>query len=178
MKKKTHLDINPKTKIGELLETYPELEAVLIELAPTFKKLKNPLLRKTIGKVASLQQAASIGEIPVGELIRVLRSETGQSDSAIISGDGDVVMVEPDWFNEDKVFDIFDASPLIDSGGHPMPEILSRLDKTGEQDIFKLITPFIPAPIIDLIAKKGYFHYCRKINENEYHTFLKRDLID
>jgi len=172
---KAHLDINPKTKIGELLETYPELEAVLIEIAPTFKKLKNPLLRKTIGKVASLQQAASIGEIPVGEIIRRLRAEVGQSDSENIIDEGAVVLVEPDWFNEDKIGDCFNASPLIDSGEHPMPEILTRLDKANDNEIFQLITPFVPAPIIDLISKKGYSHYCRKINEKQFQTFFIKD---
>ncbi len=169
------LDINPKTKIGELLETYPELEAVLFKLAPTFKKLKNPLLRKTIGKVATLQQAASIGEVPLGELIRVLRAEAGQSESEIIKGDGEIVKVEPDWFNKEALGECFDASSIIDSGDHPMPEILSRLELSDENKIFQLITPFIPAPIIDLISAKGYSHYCRKINEKEYHTFFKRN---
>ena len=173
---KAQLDINPKTKIGELLDTYPELEAVLIELAPTFKKLKNPLLRKTIGKVATLQQAASIGEVPLGELIRVLRLEAGLSDSEITPDDGAVILEEPDWFNEEALGDSFNATSLINSGEHPMPEVLSRLDISDENKIFQLITPFIPAPIIDLISKKGYSHYCRKINEKEFHTFFKRKL--
>jgi len=158
------------------METYPELEAVLIELAPTFKKLKNPLLRKTIGKVATLQQAASIGEVPLGELIRVLRSEVGQSDPENISEEGDVVLAEPDWFNEESMGECFDATSLIDAGEHPMPEILSRLEISDKNKIFQLITPFVPAPIIDIISKKGFSHYCRKINEKEFHTFFKRKL--
>ena len=32
--------ITPQTKVGELLETYPELEEVLVALAPPFKKLR------------------------------------------------------------------------------------------------------------------------------------------
>lgn len=50
------LIITPKTKVLELIETYPELEDILIEYAPAFKKLKNPLLRKTVAKIATLQQ--------------------------------------------------------------------------------------------------------------------------
>ena len=41
------LIVTPKTKIFDLLEAYPELEDLLISMAPEFVKLKNPLLRKT-----------------------------------------------------------------------------------------------------------------------------------
>ena len=34
---------------------YPELEEVLIGLAPPFKKLKNPLLRKSVAKIATIK---------------------------------------------------------------------------------------------------------------------------
>ena len=53
MADKKDLLITPKTKVGELLDAYPELEPVLMGLAPAFNKLKNPVLRKTIGKVAT-----------------------------------------------------------------------------------------------------------------------------
>ena len=38
-----NLIITPRTKVYELLQAYPELEDLLIELAPVFKKLKNPV---------------------------------------------------------------------------------------------------------------------------------------
>jgi len=47
---KKELIITPQIKVAELLETYPQLEEVLIDLSPTFKKLKNPVLRRTIAR--------------------------------------------------------------------------------------------------------------------------------
>ncbi len=55
------LIITPKTKIYDLLESYPELEDVLLSSAPEFKKLKNPVLRKTIARITNIGQAATIG---------------------------------------------------------------------------------------------------------------------
>ena len=71
--------ITPKTRVGELLDTYPELEPVLMELAPAFKKLQNPVLRRTVGKVATLQQAAALGKVSLSEIINTLRMEVGQA---------------------------------------------------------------------------------------------------
>lgn len=54
------LIITPHTKVSELLDAYPELEPILLELSPAFEKLKNPLLRKTIARFTTLKHAASI----------------------------------------------------------------------------------------------------------------------
>ena len=67
------LQITPDTKIGALLEAYPQLEEKLIELAPAFRKLKNPILRKTVAKVTSIRQAARVGGVPVGEMVNQLQ---------------------------------------------------------------------------------------------------------
>ncbi len=169
-----NLLITPKTKIGELLEAYPELEPVLFDLAPEFKKLKNPILRKTVGKVATLQQAASLAGIPVTRIINTLRAEVGQEISDKIEDQGNIIYEKPGWFEEQRVKQRFDATQLINSGDHPMQEVFTQLGKTGKNEIFLLITPFVPAPIIELITKKGFAHYCRKINENEIHTYFKQ----
>lgn len=57
--------ITPKSKLMQVLETYPELEDKLISYIPAFKELKNPILRETIARIATLQQVAVIGKIKV-----------------------------------------------------------------------------------------------------------------
>lgn len=166
------LIITPRTRVGELLEAFPELEPVLLELSPAFKKLKNPVLRRTVGKVASLQQAASLGNISVTELVNTLRMEIGQElFEGEASGD-DINYEKPDWFDPGQLSVSFDASPLIDSGENPMQEVLAHLEKTGKGKIFMLTTPFVPAPIIELISKKGYQHYCKAAGEGQYYTYF------
>ncbi len=156
------LIITPKTRVGELLIAYPQLEPVLLKLAPAFSKLKNPILRKTIGKVATLQQAASLGHIPVTEIINTLRAEVGQE----LFNEGNIQEIinfkEPEWFHKDRVSVSFDATPLINAGQNPMKEIFRHLDMTGKGELFLLVSPFVPAPIIELIQKKGYAHFCQQ----------------
>jgi hypothetical protein len=49
------LSITPSTKVAALLDRFPELEELLIGIAPPFKKLKNPMLRRGVAKVASVK---------------------------------------------------------------------------------------------------------------------------
>ncbi|TKJ43662.1 hypothetical protein CEE36_02970 [candidate division TA06 bacterium B3_TA06] len=74
--------LSPKTRIAELLKAFPFLEEFLPRYNPKFKKLLNPVARKTIGKIATLQMAASNADIEVTRFIADLRdaikSQTGQ----------------------------------------------------------------------------------------------------
>ena len=67
------LIISPKTKVLQLIEAYPQLEDTLIDYVPAFRKLKNPILRNTVAKITTLQQAATIGNVKVEELINLFR---------------------------------------------------------------------------------------------------------
>ena len=51
----------PKTKVEELLFKYPFVKEFLMNLDPHFRALDNPLLRKTLGRVATLSKVAMVG---------------------------------------------------------------------------------------------------------------------
>jgi hypothetical protein len=165
------LIISPKTKVGEMLDTYPELEEVLMNLSPDFKKLKNPILRKTIGKIASLQQVASIGKIPVDVLVNTLRKEIGQNPTDMQHTE-EQTTTQPSWFRRDKIIQSYDAREDINAGNHPMQFIFGEIGKTKQTEIFELITPFVPAPIIDKLGEKGYAAWTEMVDENTYKTYF------
>ena len=57
--------ITPDSKVGALLQEFPQLEEVLMRMSPAFGHLRNPILRKTVAKVATLRQIAKIGDVPL-----------------------------------------------------------------------------------------------------------------
>lgn len=63
------MDLNANTKIDDLLQEYPFLMEYLVARSPKFKLLQNVVMRKTMGKVATVAQAASIGGIDPGQLL-------------------------------------------------------------------------------------------------------------
>ena len=68
MERAYNMKINKNTKILQLLEENPDLLNVLVGISPEFKKLQNPLLRKTIGRFATIEHAAQTSGIPFEEL--------------------------------------------------------------------------------------------------------------
>ncbi len=171
-----HLLITPQTKVGDLLKAFPQLEDVLVEMAPAFKKLRNPVLRKTVARVTSLAQAARVGNISVIELIQRLRREVGQPEyTETKKAEGSSLTEPPTWYDENLIVNTLDARPIIDAGDQPIGRVLRDLDKLTERQIYKLITPFEPAPLIDKAKDKGLLVWIRSESSTEFHTyFFKR----
>lgn len=69
------MELNASTKIDDLLTAYPFLLDYLVNKSPEFKHLKNPLMRKTMGKIATLQRVASIGKLDLEAFIAEMAEE-------------------------------------------------------------------------------------------------------
>jgi len=165
--------ITPGTKVGELLHAYPELEQVLLDLSPAFAKLKNPVLRKTIARVATLQQAAMVGGLKTDLLITRLRQVAGQGETEFAdAGDASSLGI-PDWYDRTRISVTFDATPMINGGESPMAEILSLARELEPGKLLELETPFYPAPIVDLLEKKGCRSYAETRGEKTVTYFYK-----
>jgi len=145
------------TKVAALLDHYPELEDVLIALAPPFKKLKNPFLRKGVAKVASLRQAAVVGGMPVGELINKLRAAVGQEPVASVDSGQTIAYFssQPEWFDAAKVVASIDER-AADPDKMPIVTVLQRAVTLRPGEVLELITTFLPAPGIEIMKTKGF----------------------
>lgn len=168
---KKQLIISPKTKVLQLIETYPELEDVLINYVPAFKKLKNPILRKTVAKIATLQQAASIGNVKVGDLINHLRKEVGQElmNSEV---NNPYNTLQPGWFNETNIVQELDVRDMLAAGEHPVNQVLADLKKLPNNSIYKMTAPFLPAPLIDKASSLEFKHYVVKESDNKFFVYF------
>jgi hypothetical protein len=165
------LIITPKTKVLQLLEAYPQLEAILIGMVPAFKKLQNPVLRRTVAKVASLQQAAAVGGVRTEELINRLRREVGQ-DLTDESAGGAYNTTRPAWFDEKRLAKELDARPLLAAGEQPVNQVMADFAAMAPATIYKLSAPFLPAPLIDKGSSLGLDHWLVKENEESFVVYF------
>jgi len=154
----SELVIAPKTKVAELIEAYPQLEEALIECVPAFEKLRNPVLRKTVARITTLQQAAAIGGVNVEDLINRLRKAVGQdyfSGAAAAAYNTD----QPAWFSEARVVAGLDARGMLTAGEQPVNQVIADLRALQPGDIYRLVAPFMPAPLVDKASSLGISHW-------------------
>lgn len=78
--------ISKETRLADLLARKPGLEDFLVQYHPAFKGLKSSFLRKTVGKVATIANAAGIAGVDADELVAAILKQVSQSDPAPDSG--------------------------------------------------------------------------------------------
>ncbi len=169
------LAINPSTRVGDLLDAYPGMDEVLIGIAPAFAKLRNPVLRKTVAKLATLEQAASIGGLTVKELITKLREAAGV-DASDLTEDrpGPAGEPAPCWHDESKVGMRVDADAMLEQGVHPLGLVQEAAGKLGPGAIIRIESGFRPEPLIEMMRRRGLEVWSRETSPGRHLTDICR----
>jgi hypothetical protein len=168
-------EIIPSVTVHDLLNEYPELEEVLIGIAPPFKKLRNPFLRKSITKIATLRHISSVGRVPLDDLIARLREEVGQSNSQISYKDEDYFGEQPHWYSPEKITLSIDEDKLGEKNKMTLTIILKEAKNINKGEIIELVTSFLPAPGIDILKSKGYSVWTIKESENLIKSYFLKN---
>ncbi len=155
------MNVNAATKIGALLDAHPELEAVLYQLSPEFRRLANPILRRTVARIATVAQAAQIAGLPVPEVVNALRRALGQP----LSCNGEEPASDepqPPWVTATEPVATLDAEAILGQGGTPVGEMAARLAAAEPGQVVVLHAPFYPAPLVEALRDKGHEVYARQ----------------
>ncbi len=169
------MNITPETKVGDLLDANPEAEEALIAIAPKFKALKNPVLRRTVAKVATLEQAARVADMSVNELVRSLRRALGQDagETEIGSETGASDVDAPTWIAGRAVYE-FDADSMLARGETPVGKVSEALAGLAAGESLLVRSTFQVAPLIDALRGKGHEVFTRKVGEDAWEAWVRK----
>jgi hypothetical protein len=167
--------ITPDSKLGDLLERWPALEDVLVDLSPHFRALRNPVLRRTVAKVATLRQVSSVSGVALGVLVERLRAGAGLPPLAVAEDAGDPPAERPAWAVDGPAARGHDARAAIEAGHHPLPQVMADLAALPAGEVYVLVTPFVPAPLVDLARGKGFEAHSVREGEGLVRTFFRRE---
>lgn len=167
------MDINGLVRIHDLLQEFPELEEIIVEINPVYRKLKNPVLRKTVGKIATVEQAARAGGIEVTEFVNKLREAVGQE--LIVSAEiGSETTETAEWTQGEPVESV-DGSALLAEGKNPLEIVTAKMKELSTGEFLLLQTDFRPAPMIDNMQKQGHQVVCNGPDEEgQFLTFIRK----
>jgi hypothetical protein len=171
------MNITSTTKISDLLAEYPALEEKIISIAPPFKNLKNPVLRKTVARLATLEKAAQIGNLDVNQFVNTLRSEVGQDRiEEEVRVDVNWHEGEPEWI-KDKPVEIIDGTEMLSRGEHPLSRINEIMKKLEKNRFILLKTNFKPIPLIEAMEKQNYsvFYKTESPGSMNHSTFIRKN---
>ena len=174
------MEISEKTNFFELLEKFPSLEEQIIQATPTFKNLKNPTLRKTIGRLVTVGGVAHVSKLDNQSFVHLIRKIVGQAEISpqfkTKSTDAKLQInsSDPEWVRGEPEC-IVNGSEILDQGEIPLFTIREKLDLLTPGGFILLITNFAPNPLIESLKKKNRNIYSKRDPENKarYLTFIQ-----
>ena len=146
-------------KVAELLDAWPELEDVLVAQAPEFQKLRNPILRRTVARVATLAQAAAIGGLSSRDLVTTLRRAAGQpvdDDDGVEAPAWPEAHTPPAWLDGARVRRRIDADALLAEGQVPLGPVNAEAQALDAGEILEVLASFRPVPLVESLEKQGF----------------------
>jgi hypothetical protein len=163
----------------DLLNEYPQLEEKIIQAAPTFKNLKNPILRRTVGQLATVEKVAQIGNLDEFTFINLLRREAGQAEFIKTENperinDESGTQMDPEWIGGDPEF-VVNGTDLLAKGDVPLNRVNELLQQITYGRFLLLLTDFEPQPMIEALRKQSRSVYHKKDsqNSNQHFTYIK-----
>jgi hypothetical protein len=172
------MEITRRSRLLDVLTEYPFLEDRIIDVAPPFKNLRNPVMRRAVGRLATIERVAQVGNLEVVDLVNTLRAAAGQAQlaedrrseiqaPAAMQGD-------PDWIGGSPQF-VVDGSDLLDQGEVPLERVNALLTEDSPDGLILLVTGFEPSPIIDAMRKqrRDVFHKQGPAGTGQHFTYIR-----
>ncbi len=166
-----------KTKIKDILDEYPDLRKVLIEISPKAKKLNNKLIYNTVAKWATLSDVAKFLGVSICEVLHRLNKELGQEEElyrqfpeCIAEETQPEVQEKPTWLDEAKKVYILDVRNRDDFF---LTEIQKRLRELHPGEVLTVVNSFDPIPLKNLLSEGGYEHYTNEVGPEIYELSIR-----
>jgi uncharacterized protein (DUF2249 family) len=168
--------VTANTKISELIRHNPDCIDAIAAINKHFEKLKNPILRKVMAGRVTIKDAAKIGNTTVDKFYDVLTAIG--FDCEINSQVQDIIIEKPAFVKDltEENITVLDVREFINSKTDPFLKIMKATEEMPEGKTLLLINTFEPAPLINMLSRKGFESYAERKDEQTVYTYFKKPL--
>jgi hypothetical protein len=152
-----------------------------LSTSPALPESKNPVLRRTVGKIATLEKVAQIGGMDVGKLVNTLRRAVGQAELGAEATANFAIEIPrlidaPAWIAGEPQFTL-NGTEMLQRGEVPLERVNELLGQIEPGRFILLVTNFEPTPIIEAMQKQKQnhrvFHKVHPEDTQRWLTFIQ-----
>lgn len=152
------------TRVSDALAEKPALRTLLPAFHPAFERLNHPVLGRVLPKLVTIESAARVAGVDAESLLAVFNLEgppaADATGAAALPAAARRDDPEPPWARGAPV-ERLDVSPLIQQGQEPFGAVMTALRGLKPGAVLALSAPFEPAPLIDLLGRRGWLAWVR-----------------
>ncbi len=178
--------------VGRLLDEHPELVEVLVRYHPHFTCLKKKLLRRVMGPRVTVAFAARVAGVPADDLVATLRRAVGETTPhPTLSPEGRGTPDPPSPSQGEgrgegqkpaALVAVPEARQIhldvredIRRGQEPFARIMAAIKTLGADQVLVLRAPFEPAPLYDVLGKRGFAHWTERRADDDWSVWFYRE---
>jgi len=83
-------------------------------------------------------------------------------------------METPTWLDKTQIKITLDARPIMASGEHPLQRVMEECAALQPGEIYEIITPFPPMPMIEKLTALGFENHVEPGDNGLFHTYFRR----
>ena len=165
--------VTADTTIARALAADPDLLDRLVAFNARFAKLRNPILRRTMAKLATFADAARVAGVALPALLDVANGVVAEANAAPAAALPPAAAA-PDWV---AVIDLasaarLDVRPILAAGEDPFARIMGVVAKLAPEAPLILDAPFDPAPLRRVLAQKGFAEYAECLAPDHWRVYF------
>ena len=143
--------------VGAVLERDLALIDVFIRHSRHFEKLRNPMLRRTMARLVTVEQAAGIAGVATEVLVRDLNAAIG-ADVAATHSQRPAPTVAPVARPPERREVDLDLRDDLRKGREPFSRIMAAAGALRDDETLHLRAIFEPVPLYTVLGKRGFSH--------------------
>lgn len=164
-------------KISDVIGTYPRLIDELVALNPTFRLLRNPVMRRVQSRLVTVAQAAEIAGMDPDQLVQTLNRAIGitpPSTSENTTSRPSEPVGPPPWVATAQIDAEVDARPMQREGREPFSAIMAAARQVAHGHAFRLRNTFEPIPLYDVLGQQGFVHHAQQHGPDDWEILFFR----
>jgi len=130
---------------------------LFVSFSPHFERLRNPVMRRVVAGMVTVEQAATIGGVPTATVLDALNAALGIAPAAA-TDTSDATPTPPSTMHRrpsDRIVVEVDVREDLRAGREPFLRIMSALRTVGD-DLLRIRATFEPVPLVSVLAQRGF----------------------
>lgn len=156
--------IGPADRVSDVLARDETLVDVFVRHSPHFDKLRNRTLRRVMGQLVTIEQAARVAGVGVDRLVRDLNEalgfstaeDAGRAEPALPEADAKFTVPPAAHRPADRPTVELDLRDDMRIGREPFSRIMTAVRELADDQVLRLRTIFEPVPLFAALGKRGF----------------------
>jgi hypothetical protein len=171
-------------RVADVIAGDGRLIEVFIDAAPAFERLRNPAVRRIMGRLVTVEQAARIAGIdPTGLVERLNQgTRTVHPEPHVDMRESLPVMnSEPAGDRPAELVDVdparvveLDVRPDLRAGEEPFSKIMAARKSLPDGCVLRLRAIFEPVPLYAVFRKQGFHHWTERLAADDWCVWFYR----